>query len=608
MKTIPKSAVLLCCALATVCGALQPAMAAEELEKVDGRRVVPGRLLVRLAGADENAGAAALRGQGLAAGRKLALARAEVWHLPQGVSVDAAIRVVRLMRGVEAVEPDFIRTVSLVPNDPSYGQQYALPKMHVPEAWDITTGSASVIVAIVDSGMQYTHPDLAANVYMNPNETVDGIDNDGNGYVDDIRGWDFVGASLKKPKPDNNVADTLGHGTRVAGVIGAVGNNSLGVTGLNWNVRLMPLKVGADTTALDLSNAAILEAYDYARNNGARVINASFSGPEYSHFEADALQALHDAGIILCAAAGNKTQSLETTPSYPASLNFPNIISVAATDSSELLASYSNYGSRSVDLGAPGSAIYTTSMTNTYASVYGTSFSAPQMAGIVALMRARYPSLGVRDLRLMILEGTDPVASLAGKTVTGGRANVLKALTAAVPFSKRYQQVLTPRRSIPDNNPTGINQIVTVEESLPVRGVSVHVHTDHPWLGDLQLKLTSPTGIENTLLKSRIDANSGFSWDFETQFDYRGRPSLGDWRLNVADLGPGDLGYLVDWTLEIHYNVPEDVNSDGVVNVLDLILTRNAIGQTSGICDVNGDGAVNVLDLIRIRNLLGLQE
>ena len=291
-----------------------------------------------------------------------------------------------------------------------------------PEAWDISTGSVSVVIAVVDSGVDYTHPDLDANIWVNTGETscTDGIDNDGNGYIDDCRGWDFV-------NNDNNPMDDNDHGTHVSGTIAAEGNNGIGVTGVNWTAKIMPLKFlnkkGSGTTA------DAIEAILYANANGAHVINNSWGGGAFSQALKDAIDA--SPAVVVCA-AGNDGVDNDATPHYPSSYTSVNLLSVAATDDTDILATFSNYGVTSVDLGAPGVSIYSTIPKGTYASYSGTSMASPHVSGVAGLVKALNPGFTNLDIKNSILNSVDPKSSLSGKVATGGRLNAYNALTGAV--------------------------------------------------------------------------------------------------------------------------------------------------------------------------------
>jgi subtilisin family serine protease len=276
--------------------------------------------------------------------------------LPDGMTVHDALDLFRQDPQVAFAEPNYYRHIRATPNDTNYASLWGLPKINAPGGWDVSTDCSSALVAMIDTGVDYTHPDLAANIWTNAGEiAANGIDDDANGKIDDINGWDFV-------YDDNNPMDGHGHGTHVAGIIGAVGNNARGVTGICWDAKIMILR------AFDASGSATvadtIEAMDYARQNGAKVINASYSDAQFSQAEHDAIAQLNNAGILFIAAAGNETTNNDLTPSYPANYDLPNIIAVAATDSSDVLASYSNFGRSTVDVAAPGNSVYSTYMSD----------------------------------------------------------------------------------------------------------------------------------------------------------------------------------------------------------------------------------------------------
>jgi subtilisin family serine protease len=345
--------------------------------------------------------------------------------------------------GVVYVEPDFAITQAILPNDPSFSQLWGLSNsgqsggvsdadIDAPEAWNVTTGSRDVVIGIVDTGIDISHPDLAANIWRNPGEIAgNGIDDDGNGFVDDVSGWDFVSG-------DNDPQDGNGHGTHVAGTIGAVGNNGRGIAGVNWEVSLLPLKFLSDSGSG--STAAAIAAINYAtglRNAGVNIVatNNSWGGGGFSTGLRDAIRRHGEAGITFVAAAGNEAANNDRTGSYPANYDLPNVISVAALDRSDRLASFSNYGATSVDIGAPGVAIYSTTPNNRYASYNGTSMAAPHVAGVVGLLAAANPAATVAEIRSAIFDSAVPISSLAGRSVTGGRLNAAGALERISPVA-----------------------------------------------------------------------------------------------------------------------------------------------------------------------------
>src|SRR4051794_2347284 len=359
----------------------------------------------------------------------------------------ASARAISLLEGnadVSYVEPD--RTIHLdanpVPNDPQFKKEWGLNNtgqtvdfaagtpgadIGAERAWGVTTGKKSVVVGVIDTGIDAAHPDLAANMWVNPGENcsgcrIDGIDNDHNGYVDDWRGWDFI-------NNDNNPADDNGHGTHVAGTIGAVGNNGAGVTGVNWNVQLMPLKfIGADGTG-DVAGA--VAALRYATAMGVRITNNSWGDTEYSQALYDAIADANAHGDLFVAAAGNDGTNSDTAPTYPADFDLPNIISVGASDSTDHLAYFSNYGQSSVDLAAPGVSIYSTWPGKAYKSESGTSMASPHVAGAAALALAAHPAATADTIKALLLRTVDHPAALAGTTASPGRLDAGNALTCA---------------------------------------------------------------------------------------------------------------------------------------------------------------------------------
>jgi subtilisin family serine protease len=352
-------------------------------------------------------------------------------NITSGNSMQRTLNSLRNNRFVEFAEPNYLLTADVAPDDTRFsalwglhntGQTGGLPDADIdaPEAWDITVGSASVVIAVIDTGVDYTHSELAANLWRNPGEVAgNGIDDDGNGFVDDVRGWDFA-------NNDNDPLDDNNHGTHVAGTIAAAGNNGVGVAGVNWRASLMALKFL--TAAGAGSTAGAIASIDYAVSNGARVINASWGGGPFSVALFNAISAANNAGVLFVASAGNLGRDTDVAPSYPASYNLANIIAVAATDDADTLAGFSNFGANSVDLGAPGVSILSTILGGGYAAFSGTSMAAPHVSGVAGLVLAANPGLGVGALKAAILDGTDAVAALAGRTVSGGRLNALGAL------------------------------------------------------------------------------------------------------------------------------------------------------------------------------------
>ncbi|HEX3083264.1 MAG TPA: S8 family serine peptidase, partial [Pyrinomonadaceae bacterium] len=325
-------------------------------------------------------------------------------------------------------EPNYLRHIERTPNDPSFGSLYAMPLIGAPQAWDTTIGSRNIVVAVIDEGIDRLHPDLQANIWTNPSPgSISGISGDVNGY-------DF------RDNTGNIIAET--HATHVAGTIGAVGDNGTGVAGVNWQVSLMSLRFISDATG-EGTSADALKAYNYVKQmkdlwassshtKGAdiRVANASYGGGGYSQAEADALNAMGQSGVLFVAAAGNEASNSDTSPHYPSGYSLPNVISLAATTSSDTLAGFSNFGAHSVLMGAPGQGILSTLPNGTYGTLSGTSMAAPHVAGAAALLCSVNSNLSVNQLRSLLAFNGDSISALQGKSVTGRRLNVFKSLQA----------------------------------------------------------------------------------------------------------------------------------------------------------------------------------
>ncbi len=355
--------------------------------------------------------------------------------LAPGTDLGAAVAYYGSRPGVVGAAPDEIVQLQRTPNDPSYSSLYGMTRIGAPAAWDASTGG-SFVVAVIDTGVDYNHPDLAANMWRNPGETADGLDNDSNGLIDDVFGADFA-------NDDGNPLDDNNHGTHVAGTIGATGNNGVGVAGVNWSVKIMALKfLGANGSGA-ISNAVL--CLDYAVTKGAKVSNNSWGGGGYSTTMATAIGRAQSFGHIFVAAAGNSGQNIDVTASYPASYiqSFTNVITVAATDSADALASFSNYGASAVTLAAPGVGILSTTRNNTYSSFSGTSMAAPHVAGAIALYWNANPTLTYTQVIDKLKSSVDAVSTLSGKVATGGRLNVAKMFASTSPPPAPGPKVLT---------------------------------------------------------------------------------------------------------------------------------------------------------------------
>jgi RHS repeat-associated protein len=335
---------------------------------------------------------------------------------------------------VEFAEPNYLVTRDQsAPNDPRFKDQWALKNtgqsggnpgsdVNVTTAWHETTGSSSTVIAVLDGGIDFSHPDLANSRWVNKAEVAgNNIDDDGDGYTDDVYGWNWVYGT-------NDVGDEQGHGTSVAGVIAAEGGNGVGVTGIMWRASLMSLKVLDSTGTGDTASA--VEAMDYAVAHGASVINCSWGTDAESLALKDAIKRAGNHGVVVVASAGNSSRDLDAQGYYPASYDLPNLISVAATDGFDNLAQFSDWGAKRVALAAPGTDILTTQEGGDYHYVSGTSVSVPLVTGIAGLIKTVSPGISAQAVRTAILGGVRQVPALAGKVSSGGVADAGGALSA----------------------------------------------------------------------------------------------------------------------------------------------------------------------------------
>jgi hypothetical protein len=430
-----------------------------QIETAGNGRRVEGELLVKFRGGP----------QGTAAARSKASFHHEVrrqfervgWQqirLPRGLSIEEALARYRGSADVLAAEPNLAgqaveglpefsaasttaAPASGTPNDPRFANQWALAKIEAPIAWLNQTGSTNVVVAVIDSGVNYLHEDLRDNLWRNPGEVpVNGIDDDGNGWIDDVFGIDTANDSRGNDSdPFDQGLNGYYHGSAVAGIIGAVSNNGLGVVGLNWSVRIMAVRAIRASNLITVGDE--LDAIEYVlamKNRGVniRAVNMSYGGISYSTAERDALAAVQNAGILLCVSAGNSDRNNDVTPTYPASHPLPGIIAVAASDPSDRLATFpfggaSQYGRTNVDLAAPGLDVASTfgPGTNSYlADFFGTSAAAPHITGAVALLAAANPAATPQQIKSALLGSVDLAPAFTNKMVSHGRLNLGRAM------------------------------------------------------------------------------------------------------------------------------------------------------------------------------------
>ncbi len=366
--------------------------------------------------------------------------------LKAGLTTEEAMELYKTDPDVKYVEPNYKRHKHIIfPNDVKFVELWALHNtgqlggtpdadIDAPEAWQVTTGTGDVIVAVIDTGVDYNHEDLSDNMWTNDAELngSSGVDDDGNGYIDDIFGIDPYSNDTDPMDEDN-------HGSHCAGTIGAVGNNGIGVVGVAWSVEIMALRFmgvsgGWTSDAIDCLEYAIMMKEDFGHN--VRVVNASFGGADYSQAEYDAIRAAGDADILFVASAGNQSQDNDVHAHYPSGYDLPNIVAVAGTDRhdgllyvAEPLFLGSDWGATTVDVTAPGQAILSCKRSNSYGYMSGTSMAAAHVSGLAALILAENPSYSWYQVNFNILLTVDPVTSLDGLILTGGRINANSALT-----------------------------------------------------------------------------------------------------------------------------------------------------------------------------------
>jgi uncharacterized repeat protein (TIGR01451 family) len=431
---------------------------------------VSGEVLVKIqSAASSNEVAAIQHIAGVDQSDRIASLRSgTIWRLRSaGQSAEALTAALQKNPNIVYVEPNYVLQADDTPNDPFYSQLWSLKNtgqtingtpgiagadISAEAAWSVTTGSSTIVVGVVDTGVDYTHPDLAPNIWSNPG---------GKGNVLCAAGTHGFNAITRTcdPKDDHY------HGTHVSGTIGAVGNNSVGVAGVNWTTSIMGLKFLDSSGSGNTADAiAAIDFAVQAKLDGVniRILSNSWGGGTFSKALLDEINKANENDILFVASAGNSGTNTDVNPQFPSGYNTPNMISVAATDNRDALASFSNFGPTSVHLGAPGVNILSCYPGSSYTTLSGTSMAAPHVSGVAALILAKTPSLTTAQVKSAILDNTDPISSLSGKTVTGGRLNAAKAVGA--PLGPDYALLVNPTtRTVPQGGST--TYTVTVSPS-----------------------------------------------------------------------------------------------------------------------------------------------
>ncbi|MBN8460989.1 MAG: S8 family serine peptidase [Verrucomicrobia bacterium] len=491
----------------------------------------------------------AIREEGWALRKKLPMSGCYLIDL-QRISHDAlpfALKQLHHMhRDICTAQADFLFCLSAIPNDPQFGKNWGLANdgqtgglpgvdIGARQAWEVQKGSRDVVVGIIDSGVDYTHPDLAANIYSNPGESgsgkeTNGVDDDGNGLVDDFRGWDFA-------NDDNDPMDDYYHGTHCAGTVGAKGNNGDGISGVCWDVSLMPLKIfkvqrfsgRVNGSVVIAPSSDALDAIAYSSRMGVSISSNSWGGrfpvsdTEFLPLLRSQIQQAGAAGQIFIAAAGNESfnNDSEIERSYPASFDLDNVLTVAATDHRDNLAPFSNYGATRVHVAAPGSDIFSTFPTQKndvlnlfklpthYKAISGTSMACPHVAGIAALIKAQFPASSPAAIKQRIVDNVDLVPALNGKVSSGGRVNADAALHGSVAAARIVFKSWRPRETIRNNtfNPGETWDMPVTIENRGVEAASAVTGT---------LTCSSPyiQVTQSTATYGNLDANASANGNF----------------------------------------------------------------------------------------------
>ena len=449
--------------------------------------VSPSKIIVKFRELDAQRSIRQMAGPILGSLREVKTIGAFIIKLPESNNlrdVVAYLGAIKELEGVEYALPDYRISIVALPNDPDWNKQWSFKNtgspggfdINAPQAWDVTKGSSSTLVGVIDTGIDLNHPDLRSNLWTNPGEigldsngkekASNGIDDDGNGYVDDFRGWDFV-------SNDNNPQDGHGHGTHVAGVIGASGNNGMGIAGINWEVGLVPLRILDDNGYGSTSDAVL--ALEYALKNGITITNNSWGGGSYSSALEEMLKKYRDQNGLFVAAAGNNGSNNDQYPHYPSSYEVDNVISVAATTREDKLAGFSNYGKVSVHLAAPGSGIYSLfKAPDNYRLLSGTSMATPHVAGAAALMKSLWPSWSYSQIKAKLMETVDAIDDLSSKVSSGGRLNLARAVNG-IPVSP--PRAFTITGVSPPFGPLAGGTRITITGTLFDAGVKI-------WIGN----------------------------------------------------------------------------------------------------------------------------
>lgn len=575
------------------------------------------RLIVRFReGTSAGERSALLARAGLRSRRRLRIARAHVAELVGGASRAHTLERLLASELVEAAEPDVeLHPHAIALDDPDLPSLWGLRDIRAPQAWERSAGASSSVIAVIDSGVDYRHPDLAPNLWLNPGEIANGIDDDANGYVDDLHGIDCITGS-------GDPLDDQGHGTSVAGAIAAVGANGIGVVGVAWRARIMALKFLPRTGTAYASDA--IECLDYAtsmrkRGIDVRVTNNSWGGTAYSQELRRAIERAADAGLLFVASAGNSARDLDAIPSYPAAYDLPSVVTVAAVDSAGL-AGFSNYGAARVDLAAPGVSIYSTALGGGYAFFEGSSMAAPHVAGTAALIFALHPGATPAAVRDLLLGSTRPVPGLQQRVASGGKLDADAAACAPGSGSLRIEPG--------DGFARARGSLLTLHarlRSCPGRVIGAAVSATPAGGAAFPLRddgATPDTAANDGVYSGlwRLDAIGPAALAVRAQFGSRTLEAAIAGQVVAANAPDSDADQVPDalddcpwYPSAIQGDLDRnglgdacecgDATRDGTVDIADLLAVNRSVfnaSPASPLCDIDGDGACTIADSIAI--------
>ncbi len=493
--------------------------------------------------------------------------------------VDQVINEILINPNVDYAEPSYIYYSQYTPNDAFFeSRQGYLNQIRSTQAWDVIRNSANVVIAIVDSGSDLEHPDLAANIFLNQADPVNGIDDDRDGYIDNYTGWDFIGLSAGSIKEDNNpdvTSDSTDHGVHVSGIASAVSDNLIGVASTAFNAKLLIVKVGADN-----NSRAIYRGYEgikYAADHGAQIINCSWGGPGGGNFGQEIINYALSKGVLIVAAAGNDNTDL---PDFPAS--YGGVMSVASVNSTDIKSSFSNFGP-TVDLAAPGATIYNTRNGGTYGNRSGTSMSSPMAASAAALVKARFPNFNMLQVGEQLRVTADNIDSenpdfvgLLGK----GRINVLRAVTEASPSIRNQKITIVDR----NNGALAANDTMRLFFDIrnflaPATGLVLNLsstNTDVEIIdGQLNVGGLSTLETKNAVGPFRVFIKPGVSDNEEVEFRLSYTSNGGNYRdfeifkitvsLDYLNIEVNKVSSTITSNGRVGYNSPEATNGLGFV-------------------------------------------